>query len=358
MKIVFTGGGTLGHIYPSFPVIKRLKEEGNEVYFIGGKRQNEEELLMKNDDIDNVYLIDLQGFKRKISLYNFVTIKKYFKALKITKKIISEINPDVVIGMGGYVSAPVLKVANKMKINTLIHEQNSVYGLVNKILKKKVDKVLLAYDIEKGKKIELVGNPRTSEFLEKYKEIVNKKTMFRNKVLVVGGSLGAEKINNFFIEKKNEFKKRNIEIILITGKKYYEENKELIEQNNSYPLTIIPFSNQINELMIDAKMVVSRSGATTISELLGLNKVALFIPSPNVTNNHQYKNARYYVDKKCAFLIEENDIEDKLFRKIIEILSDENIQKRIKKNINNTIIKDSTERFYKEIIKVVRDKNG
>ena len=200
MKIVFTGGGTLGHIYPTFPVIKKLKEEGNEVYFIGGTRKNEEELLIKNKDIDKVYLIDLQGFKRKISLYNFITIKKYLKAKKKVKMILDEIKPDIVIGMGGYDSAPVLNVANSRKIKTIIHEQNSVYGLVNRFFKRKVDKVLLSYDIDNGEKIKHIGNPRTSEFYNKYKDIIDKKTMFNNKILVVGGSLGAKKINDFFIE--------------------------------------------------------------------------------------------------------------------------------------------------------------
>ena len=358
MKIVFTGGGTLGHIYPTFPVIKKLKEEGNEVYFIGGTRKNEEELLIKNKDIDKVYLIDLQGFKRKISLYNFITIKKYLKAKKKVKMILDEIKPDIVIGMGGYVSAPVLNVANSRKIKTIIHEQNSVYGLVNRFFKRKVDKVLLSYDIDNGEKIKHIGNPRTSEFYNKYKDIIDKKTMFNNKILVVGGSLGAKKINDFFIEKKNEFKKKKIEVVLVTGKKYYEDNKEYIEKNNNYPLSIIPFTNNLHEYMIDAKLVVSRSGATTISEIMGLKKVAIFIPSPNVTGNHQYKNAKYYAEKNCAFLVEEDKIETELFEKILEVLSKEDLIKWMKNNINNCIMVDSDERFYQEIVNTVRYRNG
>ena len=351
MKILFAGGGTLGHIFPSFSVIEKLKEEGNKVYFVCGTKENEKRILKDNSNIDEVYSIDLQGFKRKLSLYNLKTIVKYFKALKETKKIILKIKPDLVVGMGGYVSAPVLKIALKKRIKTIIHEQNSVYGFVNKIYKRKVDKVLLSYPIEKGKNISLVGNPRTSEFYEKY--YINKKNNDR-KVLVVGGSIGASKINDYIINHKDLFKNKKIEVKLITGNKYYQENQEKIALNNTYPLTIIPFTNVIHDEILNSKIVVSRSGATTISEIMGLEKVAIFVPSPNVTNNHQYKNALYFSEKKCAFLVEEKDVNDKLIEEIDRILSDYILMEEVKNNIKKEVDKDCKNKFYNQILEVMK----
>lgn len=352
MKVLFAGGGTLGHIFPSFSIIEKLKNKGNKVYFISGTKENEIRILEGNSNIDEVFNIDLQGFKRKITLYNFVSIKKYFKGIRKIKKIIKKISPDLVIGLGGYISAPVLKVALKLKIKTMIHEQNSVYGLVNKIYKRKVDKVLLSFPIETGDRISVVGNPRTSEFYEKY---YCKKTVNKRKVLVIGGSLGANKINDYIIDNVDVFKKMNIEVKLITGNKYYSENKEKISKLNRYPLSIIPFSDNIYNEILDSKLVVSRSGATTISEIMGLDKVAIFIPSPNVTGDHQYKNALYYYEKKCALLVEEKNIETDLIEEINRILSNNILIDEIENNIKMLIDKDCKNKFYSQILEVVKN---
>lgn len=352
MKVLFAGGGTLGHIFPSFSIIEKLKNKGNKVYFISGTKENEIRILEGNSNIDEVFNIDLQGFKRKITLYNFVSIKKYFKGIRKIKKIIKKISPDLVIGLGGYISAPVLKVALKLKIKTMIHEQNSVYGLVNKIYKRKVDKVLLSFPIETGDRISVVGNPRTSEFYEKY---YCKKTVNKRKVLVIGGSLGASKINDYIIDNVDVFKKMNIEVKLITGNKYYSEYKEKISKLNRYPLSIIPFSDNIYNEILDSKLVVSRSGATTISEIMGLDKVAIFIPSPNVTGDHQYKNALYFYEKKCAFLVEEKNIETDLIEEINRILSNNILIDEIENNIKMLIDKDCKNKFYSQILEVVKN---
>lgn len=352
MKVLFAGGGTLGHIFPCFSVIEKLKKEGSKVYFISGIKENERRILEGNSNIDEVYNIDLQGFKRKISLYNFVSIKKYFKGIRNIKKIMKELNPDLVIGMGGYISAPVLKVALKLKIKTMIHEQNSVYGLVNNIYKRKVNKVLLSFPIETSDRISVVGNPRISEFFEKY---YCKRTINKRKVLVVCGSLGASKINDYIIDNIDVFNKLNIEVKLITGNKYYSENEEKISKFNRFPLTIIPFSDEIYNEILDSKLVISRSGATTISEIMGLEKVAIFIPSPNVTNDHQYKNALYFCGKKCAFLVEEKNIETDLIKEIDRILSNDILIDEVENNIKRLVDKDSMNKFYSQILEVVKN---
>ncbi len=359
MKILFVGGGTLGHIYPSFSVIDIIKQNGGIVYFVAGKRENEINAIKNNKQIDECYFIDVIGFKRKISLHNFSAIKKYFCAKRYCIKLLKEIKPDVVVGMGGYVSGPVLKAAIKLKLKTIIHEQNYVYGLVNRVLKNKVEKVLLSYniDLKEGDNKILIGNPRCSEYYKKYYFYAKKKKSSRNVVLVIGGSLGASKINNYFLNNFNKFKEQKIEIILITGKKYYYENEEKIA-NVSYPYSVIPFVNNIYDYMIDAKLVVSRSGATTMSEIFGLKKVAIFIPSPNVSGNHQYKNAKYYYDKKCCELVLEEEIDSELFKVINELLIDNKLRKQIENNISKNVIFDSADKFYKVIESLCGDENG
>ncbi len=357
MKVLFVGGGTLGHIYPSFPVIQKLVENKHIVYFIGGAKENEKEVLIKNSNIHKVFFLNVEGLKRKVTFKNIITLIKFLKAKKESRKILKEIHPDIVIGMGGYVSGPVLLEAKRLKIKTLIHEQNSVYGLVNKVLKKKVDAVLLTYDIEKGEKYKLVGNPRTNEIAEKYGSKVNLLCSQR-KIMVVGGSLGAKKINDYFINNKELFSKNNIEIILITGKKYYEENRDLIGKSHNSFLKIVPFLNDLPQEMLNNRLIISRSGATTMAEIMGLKKMAIFIPSPNVTNNHQYKNAKYFEDKKCCFMVEEKDIDDKLFPLIERILNDNNIEKEIKNNIDKAVIFSSTDKFYQEIMRVVNGRSN
>lgn len=358
MKVLFVGGGTLGHIYPSFPVIDMIKKNGGEVYFIAGKKENEKIVLEQNTNIDYTYYIDVVGFKRKITFYNFVVIRKYLLAKRYCLKLLKELKPDVVIGMGGYVSGPVLKAAIKLKIKTIIHEQNFVYGLVNKVLKDKVNNVLLTYDMDiKNKNRLLVGNPRCSEFYKKYYGFTKGKSFRKNRILVIGGSLGASKINDYFIENYLKFKEKNIEVVLITGKKYYSENQKQIDKLK-YPYRIIPFVNNVYDYMIDAKLVVSRSGSTTISEILGLKKVAILIPSPNVSNNHQHKNAKYYQEKNCCEMVLESEIDDKLLLVIDKLLNDENARKKIEDSINECVIFDSDDKFYKAVVSLYGENNG
>ena len=355
MKVLFVGGGTLGHIYPSLPVIKELKKENNYIIYVCGDKENEKNVISNNSYIDKKYYLKMQGFKRGFSIYNIKTIIMYFKTKKICKKIILENNPDIVIGMGGYVSGPILKMAIKLKKKTIIHEQNSVYGLVNKFFKNKVNKVLLAYNIDSGKNIYYIGNPRTSEFYNKYSRFLISKTLKKPKVFVVGGSQGAKVLNDFFIENSDYFCNNDIDLILVTGKKYYRENKELISKNNK-KIKIFPFVKNIEKYLIISDLIISRAGATTISEILGLKKISILIPSPNVKNNHQYKNANYYYEKGCVEMVLESNISNELLMKIDACINDLNKRNHILKSIDKNIFINSTELFLKEIKDLLEQK--
>lgn len=287
---------------------------------------------MTNSLFTKQYYLNSQGFRRSLSFYNIITLWKYFKNFFEARRILKKHKPDIVVGMGGYISGAVIKAALSLKIKTAIHEQNSVYGLTNSYLRKKVDLILLAYDIEQNQKTKLVGNPRISDIYRRYKnQIVDSK---ENIVLVVGGSQGAEKINNLIIELKESFKQKNIKIVLITGQKYYRKNLTKLSKIKSNNFIIKPFVKDLSPYLLDARVVVTRCGATTISEIMALRKVCLFIPSPNVTNNHQEKNALEVVEKEGALMIRENELsKENLFQTIVRLLGDNELRQRIIKNL-------------------------
>lgn len=334
-KIVFVGGGTLGHIFPMVPVVKMLKEEnpGIDINFIGTKNGLEKDFIESTHLFNKTYYLDAQGFRRSFSLYNLKTILKYFINRYQSKKILKELKPEIVVGMGGYVTGSVLKSAYRMRIKTVIHEQNSVFGFTNRLLKKDVDLVLLSYDIEKNEKTYLVGNPRISEIYHKYKHRLFD-VMERN-VLIVGGSRGATKINDLVIGLKERFEKEKIKVMLITGNKYYKDNVTKINNLKSDLFIVKSFVKDLATFLLNARVVVTRCGATTISEVMALRKVCLFIPSPNVTNNHQEKNALEIVEREGALMIRESELtKDTLFENIVNLLDNEPLRKKIITNIN------------------------
>lgn len=353
-KIVISGGGTLGHIIPIIPVVKKMLEEDKnyEFYFIGSMNGIEKEFIEKTNFFERTFYLDSRGFLRKISLRNIITVFKYFKTKVVAKKILKNINPDLVIGMGGYVSASVVKAAIKLNIKTMINEQNSIYGFTNKLLKNKVDKVLLSFEME-GENYPYVGNPRTTEIYERFKK-ENPKMDYD--VLIVGGSRGAEVINNLMFSLKKEFIDNNLKILLITGKKYYENNQDKIKKTEDKNFHIIAFAPDLPQLMFHSKVVITRCGATTISEIVGLRKPSILIPSPNVTANHQEKNALHLVNNNAALMIRENELnKERLMACINRIIREKDFQNCIISNLNFLSKDDSRELFIKEIKKILEN---
>ncbi|HHU55262.1 MAG TPA: UDP-N-acetylglucosamine--N-acetylmuramyl-(pentapeptide) pyrophosphoryl-undecaprenol N-acetylglucosamine transferase [Acholeplasmataceae bacterium] len=317
-KIIIVGGGTLGHIYPILPVVNKIKDK-YKLYFIGTKTGLERRLIESNPDFIKKFFLDMQGFKRKLSLYNLVTISKFIKCYKNSKKILREIKPDLVIGMGGYISGVVIKVAKKMKFKAIIHEQNSVLGLANKFVEKNVDAVLLNFPLKrklKNTNVKLVGNPRLTEIFENNKI----KNELKKYLVVVGGSRGSKVINDTIISMIPELIKNKYKVVLITGSKYYEENENKIKVLNYDDIKIIPFTNELISYLKKASVIISRSGATTLAEIIALRKIAILIPSPNVTNNHQEENANILVKQNCAVkILEKNLSKEKLLDMILNL---------------------------------------
>lgn len=357
MRVVISAGGTGGHIYPALAIINKIKKEepNSEFLYIGTHNRMEKDLI---PSMNIPYEpIEITGFIRKITLENFKTLTRFIKARKRCLELIKEFNPDIVIGAGGYVTAPVIWAAKKLGHKTFIHEQNSVVGLSNKYLTKYVDKVGVSFEVTltefPKEKVLLTGNPCSEKALA---TPMAKKSDFglsddKKLVLIVMGSLGSQSINEKMIEYMYGFRNKNYEILFITGENHYEKVKSKRFPEN---IKVVPFIKDLPSIMKKTDLMVSRAGASTMSEIMALGIPTIFIPSPYVTNNHQYKNAKDLVDKEAALMIEEKDLNKTNFIKMIDdTLLDEKKYKKLKENVSNLGIKDSSTRIYNTLKEMI-----
>lgn len=309
MKVLMTCGGTGGHIYPAVAIANKIKEHHPEceVLFIGTKKGMENRLVPAAGY--EIKGIDASGIDRKHLLHNFKTAADYIKGGHEANEILKEFAPDVVIGTGGYVTGSVIKHAHSLHIPCYIHEQNAFPGVANKALESSCEKVFISFPeaahyFKDQSKIVLSGNPIRSEFID-HPPIPHE----GKNVLVCGGSLGAEMINKGALEMIN--RKPDHNIIFVTGRRYYEDVKNEIGEIPSN-VRLIDYENDMPNRMAESDLVISRSGAITLSEILASGKPAIFIPSPNVTGNHQFHNAKSAADAGAAELIEEKYMVDNI----------------------------------------------
>jgi len=331
-----------------------LRKKGHKLYFIGTIKGLEKDFIERSNLFSKTYYFDSEGLKRKLSLKNIIVIYKHYRNIKKAKSILKKEKIDLVVGMGGFISASTIIAANSLKLKTLIHEQNAVLGLANRVVQRKVNKILLSYPIKNLKNSVVVGNPRISEVYELYK---NENLNLGDYLLVVGGSRGAQRINELIINIKERLKNAKINAVLITGNKYYEENEaRLVKINCSY-FKIIPFSNNLPKLLINAKLIISRAGATTLSELLALKKISIIIPSPNVTGDHQTKNAMQVTKFGGAVMFNEAELdEEKLFREIEKLYFNNDVRSKIINNLSFNVRFDAKDLFIEEIEKILNNR--
>ncbi len=361
MRVIVSAGGTGGHIYPALAIINKIKKEepNSEFLYIGTHNRMEKDLI---PSMDIPYeAIEITGFKRSLSLENIKTFIRFIKAKKKCLKIIKDFNPDVVIGTGGYVTAPVIWAAHKLGCKTFIHEQNSVVGLSNKYLTKYVDRIGVSFEstleLFPKEKVSLTGNPCAEKAITTPAANKSDYGLSQDKklVLIVMGSLGSKTINEKMEEYMYSFRNKNYEVIFITGNDYYDEI-----QTKRFPdnVKVFPFIKDLPAVLKITDLIVSRAGASTMSEIMALGIPAIFIPSPYVTNNHQYKNANDLVKKEAALMIEEKDLNKINFIKTIDdILENQEKYNKIKDNVSKLGIKDSSSRIY-DILKemILNDK--
>lgn len=354
MRVVISAGGTGGHIYPAIAIINKIKEEEpqSEILYIGTTNRMEKDLIpelgIKYEEIE------VSGLKRKLTLENFKVLSQFLKARGKCKKIIKEFDPDVVIGAGGYVTGPVIWAGKKLGKKTFIHEQNSVVGLTNKYLTKYADKIGVSFESTMSffpkNKVVLTGNPCSEKAIKMKKADKENYGLSKNKklVLIVMGSLGSKTINDKIVSFLDAFKNKEYEVMFVTGNSYYERVKNIKLPSN---VKIAPFIYEMPSLMKATDLMITRAGASTMSEILVLGVPAIFIPSPYVTNNHQYKNAMDLVNKNAALILEEKDLtKDNLINLIDKTLSNKESYNNIKNNLKSLGIKDSGERIY-ELLK-------
>ena len=357
MRVVVCAGGTGGHIYPAVAIINKIleKEKDSEVLYIGTTDRMEANIIPK---MGFTFVgLEIKGLNRKNIFKNIEVIKKYKKAYNKAKKIIKDFNPDIVLGIGGYVTLPVINAAKSLGIKTFIHEQNSIPGLSNKLLKNKVNAIGISLPssfkyFPKSKTI-YTGNPRSEEVLSI--PPVSKKNYGLSKdkklVLFVMGSLGSLTVNNKMKEIIPEFKNEDYEVLFVTGNNYYEEYNDLDIPSN---VKLVPYLYDMLGVMKNTDLIVSRAGASTIAEITSLALPSILIPSPYVTHNHQEKNAEVLEKLGASIVIKEKDLDkDILLNKIRLILND---KEKYQDMVNNNIKlrkNDSATKIYEVIRNII-----
>ena len=334
MRVVMTGGGTGGHIYPAVAIADRIKERtlDSEILFIGTERGLEKDLVPKCGY--DIRFIKVSGIDRKNPLKNIKTAKEYLEGKRMAQKIMEEFKPDVVIGTGGYVCGPVVKVASKMGIKTYVHEQNAVPGLTNKFLEGKVDGVFLGFEeasknFKHPEKHVVAGNPVRDGFFQADKQESREELGIGEEFTVMsfGGSQGAGRINRAMIDVVEKYNGNpKVRVIFVTGKRFYDpvlkefEDRKIELADN---IEIKEYIYNMEKYISAADLVISRSGALAVSEIAVCATPSILIPSPNVTGNHQYFNAKAIADKGGAVLMEEKDLTGENISKAIEKISND-----------------------------------
>ena len=361
MRIILTGGGTMGHVTPAIAIAEeiRLTLPQAKILFVGRTGGKENSIITKKGF--DIATVDIEGLSRKRILENFNKIGKALSAFRSAKKIIKDFCPDVVLGTGGYVSWPVIFAAQKMNIPTAIHESNATPGITTRLLAGGCDKIFLSNEKAKEKishpdKTLTVGTPVLREFLVASREKSRKEFgLTEDEIFIVsfGGSGGAERINETVLEviSKHSSKQKKVRHLHATGRKYYEAIREKISQYEKKGCKIIPFIENMPTALSAADIVICRSGALTLAEISAVGVASILIPSPNVTGNHQLINAQSYSRVNAAVIIEEKSLTaEELIRQLITLENDKFDRKNKAKNSKMFMTQNSAKIILKELI--------
>ena len=371
MKVIIAAAGTGGHINPGIAIANKIKQENKDakISFIGTIRGLENDLVPRAGY--ELEKIEAYGISRKISFTNIKNAFKTLKSFKTAKQLVKKLNPDIVIGTGGYICGPVLLAANKYKIPTMLHESNAFPGATVRLLSSKVDTILVGFEdakkrLPKAKRVIVSGTPtklKKIDLSEEQKLKLKENLGIKNKlpiVLVFGGSQGAKTINNTLLGIIENKLNDKYHIIWAVGQKQYGEVKEKLEDmnlniNNVKNMTIMPYIYNMQEMMNLADIIVARSGAMTITEVSIIGKPAIFIPFPFATENHQEYNAKVLADTGAAKIILDKDLnKDILNKEILEILNNKDMQEQMSKKALEKAIPNVEDRIYDEIKKILK----
>ena len=364
LRIIISGGGTGGHIFPAVSIANAIKEQlpDTDILFVGAEGRMEMHRVPAAGY--QIKGLPVAGFDRKNLLKNIPVLIKLFKSQRMARKIVKDFRPHAAVGVGGYASGPTLKVAGSMGIPTLLQEQNSYAGVTNKLLAKQAKKICVAYDgmerfFEKDKII-LTGNPvrqglrnhevTREEAIRSFNLDPNKKT-----ILILGGSLGARTINQCLMSNLDKVKASGVQFIWQTGKIYIEEARAAVAKAGELPmLHVTDFISDMASAYSAADLVISRAGAGSISEFCLLQKPVILVPSPNVAEDHQTKNALALVNKNAALYVKDVEAKELLLDKAIEAVGQPQLLKNLSKNIAELAFTDSANVIAKEVIKLAK----
>ena len=356
-KVIISGGGTGGHVFPAISIAKSLQNEfpDLEILFVGALGKIEMEKVPAAGY--KIVGLPVIGFQRKLSFQIFVFFFKLIKSLFLARKIIKDFKPDIAIGVGGFASGPVLYFANRLKVPTVIQEQNSYAGITNKILAKKALKICVAYPNMEAyfpkSKVVITGNPIRSDILSNddpaqaykfFKLNPQKKT-----ILVIGGSLGARTINESVKKHLQEIKNSDIQLLWQCGAYYYDKLKPSVDEYQAENIILNKFINRMDYAYQVADIIISRAGAGTISELCVIGKPVILIPSPNVAEDHQTKNAMALVKNNAAIYIMDKEALEKVIPQAFSLLNNQDQILSLSNNIKKMAIPDAGERIVKQV---------
>lgn len=365
IKVILSGGGTGGHIFPAIAIANAIKAKvpSADIMFVGAKgRMEMEKVPAAGYPIEGLWI---SGLQRKFTIDNLSFPLKVISSLIKAQLLISDFKPDLAIGTGGYASGPTLRAAAAMGIPTLIQEQNSFPGITNKILAKKVDCICVAYSgmdrYFPEQKIRLTGNPIRQDINN---QGVDRKTALASfslspeklTVLVVGGSLGARTINNTINEGLASLAENNIQLIWQTGKNFAETAAEAIKKFPKSGFVTSPFITRMDQAYAAADIVISRAGAIAISELCVVAKPCILVPSPNVTEDHQTKNAEALSGRNAAILITDMDAMEDLVPAVVELSKNQHKQEQLRENIRKMAFPDAANTIAEEALKLISKK--
>ncbi|ABW18923.1 undecaprenyldiphospho-muramoylpentapeptide beta-N-acetylglucosaminyltransferase [Alkaliphilus oremlandii] len=359
MRVILSGGGTGGHIYPAISIANKIKEQHPkaEILFIGTENGMESEIVPKAGY--PIKYVTVSYLKRKISLHNVKSAAMLLKGIAEARKIIKEFKPDIVIGTGGFVCGPVLYMASKLGIRTMIHEQNVFPGLTNRILDRYVDRIALSFkDAEKyfkhKNKLVVTGNPIRSDFME----VTEVEASARYKtdsdlplVLVVGGSGGALKINRAVVEILNQYQPNKYRLLLVTGKRLYKSTLESINAESLQSKhKVFAYVNDMPHALKACDLIVCSAGAITIAEVTAVGKASILIPKAHTAENHQEYNANAMGNKGAAVVIREDELSGEILnKKIQDIIGNIQVVKKMEAASYKEGIRDAADRIYSEM---------
>lgn len=363
IKVMISGGGTGGHIFPALSIANAIKEKysGSEFLFVGAIGKMEMEKIPAAGY--KIIGLPITGIARSLSMKNLAFPFKLMKSIRISKKLIKEFKPDVVVGVGGFASGPLLYAASKMGIPTLIQEQNSYPGITNKILARRVDKICVAYDgMDKffpKERIRFTGNPIRKDIInlsgkrergiEKFGFDGNRKVIF-----VTGGSLGSKTLNECTAAALSSLEEKKIQLLWQTGLSYENQAKEFLKNFPGLKSVCVPFIKEMDYAYAVADVVVSRAGAGALSELCMVHKAAVLVPYPFAAEDHQTKNAQALVNHKAAIMITDRDAHGSLFSAAIELVLNDEERQKLEENISKLAVQDAAETIASEVYNLAK----